>query len=238
MAPGGGPDAALSGDPNCHPNAPGARHRSRSTITASPRTLRHPTFYEGTSMAAPHVAATAALVIASRVLGHSSDAGPNHRTAEGTARALGDSGDERLYGAGLLDAAAATAPGGPGAVAASKARPHGSRRAPARIGSRRAPTRHGSSPAPTRRGVRRSPPRCGSRALRRRRRRRRHPRPRTRPRASAAEPPRVGLCARARARDRQPPNVLTTPASSTPAIYYTPGSLKARLCVAGRPGHV
>jgi hypothetical protein len=33
-----------------------------------------------------------------------------------TARKLGGGGDERLYGAGLLDAAAATAAGGPGAV--------------------------------------------------------------------------------------------------------------------------
>jgi serine protease len=33
-----------------------------------------------------------------------------------TARRLGAPSDQALYGAGLLDAAAATAPGGPGAV--------------------------------------------------------------------------------------------------------------------------
>ena len=52
--------------------------------------------------------------------------GPEQITARllGTTRKLGYSGDEHLYGAGLLDAAAATAPGGPGAIA-SKASSRG-----------------------------------------------------------------------------------------------------------------
>ncbi|HTC73435.1 MAG TPA: S8 family serine peptidase, partial [Solirubrobacteraceae bacterium] len=75
-----------------------------------------PSGYEGTSMATPHVAATAALIIASGVLGP--DPTPAQITArlKATATKLGGDGDERLYGAGLVNAAAATAPGGPGAV--------------------------------------------------------------------------------------------------------------------------
>ena len=47
------------------------------------------------------------------------DATPAQITARlrATATKLGGGGDERLYGAGLVNAAAATAPGGPGAVA-------------------------------------------------------------------------------------------------------------------------
>ncbi|MHB8532453.1 MAG: S8 family serine peptidase [Solirubrobacteraceae bacterium] len=116
VAPGGGPDAALSGDPNCRPEAPG-RDIFQVTFTgSSPRRFGIPTGYEGTSMATPHVAATAALVIASGVLG--SHPTPDAITARlrASARKLGVPTDLRLYGAGLLDAGAATAPGGPGAV--------------------------------------------------------------------------------------------------------------------------
>ena len=67
-------------------------------------------------MAAPHVAAAAALVIASGVLGPRPTPTQIIARLRATARKLGGGGDERLYGAGLLDAAAATAPGGPGAV--------------------------------------------------------------------------------------------------------------------------
>lgn len=63
-------------------------------------------------MATPHVSATAALVIASGILGpHPTPAQVTARLIA-TARKLGGGGDERLYGAGLLDAAAATAPAG------------------------------------------------------------------------------------------------------------------------------
>jgi serine protease len=60
-------------------------------------------------MAAPHVSATAALVIASGVLG--TDPSPAAITArlEQTARDLGAPGYDARYGFGLLDAAAATA---------------------------------------------------------------------------------------------------------------------------------
>ncbi len=118
VAPGGGADANLPGDPNCAPEGPAGRDVYQVTFTgSSPRRFGMPSGYEGTSMAAPHVAATAALIIASGVLGR--DPTPAAITARlrETARKLGGGGDEALYGAGLVDAAAATAPGGPGALA-------------------------------------------------------------------------------------------------------------------------
>jgi serine protease len=67
-----------------------------------------PSGYDGTSMAAPHVSATAARVIASRVLG----ARPSPRQVEcrlkATARPLGLPGPNETYGHGLVDAGAAT----------------------------------------------------------------------------------------------------------------------------------
>jgi len=118
VAPGGGADADLPGDPNCHPEAPPGRDVYQVTFTgSSPRRFGMPSGYEGTSMATPHVAATAALIIASGVLGRHPTPAQLTQRLRATARKLGGGGDERLYGAGLLDAAAATAPGGPGAVA-------------------------------------------------------------------------------------------------------------------------
>ena len=55
VAPGGGPDASLPGDPNCHPEGTAGRDIYQVTIGATPRTFTIPTYYEGTSMAAPHV---------------------------------------------------------------------------------------------------------------------------------------------------------------------------------------
>jgi serine protease len=68
-------------------------------------------------MAAPHVSATAALVIASGVLGRRPSPAQITARLRATARKLGTPADAALYGAGLLNAAAATASGGPGAVA-------------------------------------------------------------------------------------------------------------------------
>ena len=63
-------------------------------------------------MAAPEVAATAALIIAGGVIGrHPTPAAVRARLIE-TATPLGDAADRTLYGGGLLDAAAATAPAG------------------------------------------------------------------------------------------------------------------------------
>ena len=117
VAPGGGADANLPGDPNCKPEAPAGRDVFQVTFTgSSPRRFGMPNGYEGTSMAAPHVAATAALVIASGVLGRHPTPAQLIARLRATARKLGGGGDEALYGAGLVDAAAATAPGGPGAL--------------------------------------------------------------------------------------------------------------------------
>jgi serine protease len=117
VAPGGGPDASLPGDPNCHPELPAGRDVFQVTfLGTSPRRFGIPGGYEGTSMATPHVAAAAALVIASGVLGRHPTPAQVAARLTATARPLGGPTDSRLYGAGLLDVAAATAPGGPGAV--------------------------------------------------------------------------------------------------------------------------
>ena len=117
VAPGGGGDANLPGDPNCRPELPPGRDVYQVTFTGSSFTkFGTPSGYEGTSMATPHVSATAALVIASGVLGPHPTPAQHTARLRATARELGGGGDERLYGAGLVDAATATAPGGPGAL--------------------------------------------------------------------------------------------------------------------------
>ena len=117
VAPRGGPDANLPGDPNCNPDLASGRDVFQVTfLGASPRQFGIPGGYEGTSMATPHVAATAAMIIASGVLGRHPTPAQLEARLIATARPLGGPSDSRLYGAGLLDAAAATAPGGPGAV--------------------------------------------------------------------------------------------------------------------------
>ena len=121
VAPGGGPDADLPGDPNCDPGRTGRDIYQVTFTGSSVQRFGLPGGYEGTSMATPDVSATAALVIASGVIGPHPTPAQITARLRATARKLGGGGDERLYGAGLLDAAAATAPGGPGAVA--KAQP-------------------------------------------------------------------------------------------------------------------
>lgn len=111
VAPGGGRDAALDGDPNCRPGERAGRNIYQLTLTRpGRRSFGLPGSYEGTSMAAPHVSATAALVIASGVLGPR----PSPRAVElrlkFTARDLGPPGRDSRYGLGLIDAAAATSP--------------------------------------------------------------------------------------------------------------------------------
>ncbi len=75
-----------------------------------PKRFEIPNYYEGTSMAAAHASGVAALVIASGVIGsHPSPAQVLARLQQ-TARDLGPPGRDSQYGAGLIDAAAATAP--------------------------------------------------------------------------------------------------------------------------------
>ncbi len=111
VAPGGGADADLPGDPNCHPELPPGKDIFQMTFTgSSPRVFGFPNGYEGTSMATPQVAATAALIVAGRVLGRKPTVAQITSRLRATARKLGGPSDRSLYGAGLLDAAAATAP--------------------------------------------------------------------------------------------------------------------------------
>ncbi|MEA2167162.1 MAG: serine protease [Solirubrobacteraceae bacterium] len=108
-APGGGDDADLPHDPNCFPDEQQGRNIIQLTLTRSPRTFGLPRDYEGTSMAAPHVSATAALVIASGVIGRHPTPGQLERQLEKTADDLGVPGRDPRYGAGKVNAAAATA---------------------------------------------------------------------------------------------------------------------------------
>ena len=83
------------------------------------RGLKHfgyPQGYEGTSMAAAHVSGVAAMVIASGVVGRSPDAieCQLEATARHTDGELGQPYDPRLFGAGLVDAAAAVRARAPG----------------------------------------------------------------------------------------------------------------------------
>src|SRR5215207_8955781 len=101
VAPGGGPDAPLDGDPNCHPlDRPG-----RDVVQMTFRSNVH-NFgllgLEGTSMAAPHVAGIAALVIASGVLGERPAPAAVEARLKATARDLGLPGPDNRYGAGLI----------------------------------------------------------------------------------------------------------------------------------------
>jgi serine protease len=110
VAPGGGDDAIVRGDANCHPerNLPSIY---QLTLTNPPHwgQFGYPNYYIGTSMAAPEVAATAALVIASRVLGSHPSPEAVLARLEQTATPLGGSAPNSIYGYGLLNAGAATA---------------------------------------------------------------------------------------------------------------------------------
>jgi serine protease len=107
VAPGGGDDASLTNDPNCHAGRHGA-DIYQMTYTNSVSRFGLPSGYDGTSMAAPHVSAAAALVIASRVLGAHPTPAQVECRLKATARALGIAGPNRVYGYGLVDAGAAT----------------------------------------------------------------------------------------------------------------------------------
>jgi serine protease len=111
VAPGGGDDSSLLSDPNCQPfrTLPDV---FQMTIFdgANPSHFGLPGGWYGTSMSAPHVAATAALVIASGVIGRRPTPDQVLARLEQTAQTLGGAKPNSDYGYGLLDAAAATAP--------------------------------------------------------------------------------------------------------------------------------
>jgi serine protease len=111
VAPGGGTDTSLLAEPDCHPDRSLPPIR-QLTLINPPQWGRfgYPGDYIGTSMSSPEVAATAALVIASGVLGRHPTPDAILRRLEATAVPLGGTDPNRNYGYGLLDAGAATAP--------------------------------------------------------------------------------------------------------------------------------
>lgn len=120
VAPGGGDDASLSDDPDCHPfrTLPPVHQmtfQDLDSLTPGANATRFgfPGTY-GTSMAAPAVSATAALVIASGVIGRHPSPDQILNRLEQTATPLGGAARPNDdYGWGLVNAGAATAPGPP-----------------------------------------------------------------------------------------------------------------------------
>jgi serine protease len=111
VAPGGGDDSSVASDPSCHPtrNLPNIFQMTFGD-PGNPRRFGLPRDWYGTSMAAPHVSAIAALVIASGVLGPHPSPDQILERLEDTATMLGGSKPNENYGYGLVNAGAATAP--------------------------------------------------------------------------------------------------------------------------------
>lgn len=109
VAPGGGPDADVD-DPGCDPGGEAGRDIIQMTFVKSVRRFGLPTGYVGTSMAAPHVSAAAALVIASGILGPAPSPEQIEAHLKATSTDLGRAGADTRYGAGLINAARATMP--------------------------------------------------------------------------------------------------------------------------------
>lgn len=120
VAPGGGDDATLTDDPDCHPlrTLPPVHQMTFQDLNslspgANATRFGFPGTY-GTSMAAPAVSATAALVIASGVIGRHPSPDRVLDRLEQTATPLGGAARPNDdYGWGLVNAGAATAPGPP-----------------------------------------------------------------------------------------------------------------------------
>jgi len=113
VAPGGGADAELP-EPSCNAAGEPGHDIFQVTFTRFGSTrFGIPGGYDGTSMAAPHVSATAALLVASGLLGPDPTPDQLRDRIEATARDLGPPGYDHRYGWGLIDAGKATTAGGP-----------------------------------------------------------------------------------------------------------------------------
>jgi serine protease len=109
-APGGGSDALPADDSwdagHCRPEVEGSSVY-QATFGQDSAHFALPSGFYGTSMAAPHVAGLAALIIASKRLGPHPSPGAVQRLIQRTARDIGPTGFDTAYGHGLIDAAAA-----------------------------------------------------------------------------------------------------------------------------------
>jgi serine protease len=116
VAPGGGSDAPNNDNPadaqNCHPGVdePPIFQQTFSHDGSVRRFALRGQEYEGTSMASPHVAASAALVIASKILGAHPSANAVEQRLERTALDLGPVGYDTRYGYGEVQPANALNP--------------------------------------------------------------------------------------------------------------------------------
>jgi serine protease len=110
VAPGGGVDAeplVTEESARCRPETWGSWIYQQTFLHTGVRRFGLPRGYEGTSMASPHVAGIAALIIATRRLGERPTPSAVQAHIQGTARDLGRPGFDSRYGWGLVDAAAA-----------------------------------------------------------------------------------------------------------------------------------
>jgi serine protease len=110
VAPGGGVDAEPETAEEqlvCQPEKPGDWIYQETFTGSSVRRFGLPGGYEGTSMASPHVAGIAALLIATRHLGVHPTPSQIQTQLQVTARDLGRPGFDSRYGWGLVDAARA-----------------------------------------------------------------------------------------------------------------------------------